>query len=72
MIERYENQSLEGINNLLVNDKLTFSVLVSILSYPCQKIITDNKYFIICYSCSPFPVWVWTLDHTPNEVCECI
>lgn len=70
MIEKYENQSLEEIKNLLVNDKLTFSVLVSILSYPCQKIITDKKHFIICYSCNPFPVWIWTLDNTPNEVCE--
>lgn len=70
MIEKYENQSLDEIASLLLNDKLTFSVLVSILSYPCQKIITDKKHFIICYSCSPFPVWVWTLDNTPNEVYE--
>jgi hypothetical protein len=68
MIEKYENQPLKQAASLLVEDQITFSVLVSVLTYPCQRIITDNKDFIICYTNSPYPVWVWTKTGSPKEV----
>lgn len=72
MVEVYEKQSLDEISNLLIEDKLTFYVLTNILSYQCQKIITDRKDFIICYSCSPHPVWVWTNSKVSDEIYKCI
>ncbi len=72
MIDKYENQTLVEIAKLLKEDKVTFSVLSSILAFPCKLIITDRKYFIICYTCSPYPVWIWTHDDITNEVYESV
>ncbi|MDF2540454.1 MAG: family acetyltransferase [Herbinix sp.] len=72
MIEKYENQSFEELARLLVNDKLTFSVLGSILGNSCKKIITNHKDFILCYSCSPYPVWIWTPDNASSIVYDTI
>lgn len=43
MVEKQEDQSLEEIASLLINDKLTFLILASILSHPCEKILTDRE-----------------------------
>ena len=47
---------------LLEEDKYTFSVLRSILTKKCEFILTDHEQYIICYSGSPYPIWVWTVD----------
>lgn len=45
--------------DLLKDDGITFSVLVSILQGTCAEVYTDHENVIICHSCEPYPVWVW-------------
>ena len=47
---------------LLENDRYTFFVLGRIMGGKCELILTDHEKLIICYSCSPYPVWIWTAD----------
>lgn len=47
---------------LLLDDAVTFSVLISILQNECTDIYTNHESLIICHSLSPFPVWVWCKD----------
>lgn len=49
--------------NLLQNDKYTFFVLARILHGNCNFVLSNHKSFIICHSCSPFPLWIWTSDN---------
>ncbi len=52
---------------LLENDKYTFSVLRRIMDQPCELLFTDHEKLILCYSESPYPVWIWTPDHASAE-----
>jgi RimJ/RimL family protein N-acetyltransferase len=52
---------------LLEQDKYTFFVLKRILGGDCQLILSDHSRLIICFSCSPFPVWIWTADDVNED-----
>ena len=52
---------------LLENDKYTFSVLGSKMGGECNLLLTDHEKLIICFSCRPYPVWIWTPDGAPEE-----
>ena len=53
---------------LLEKEKSTFFVLARILGGECKLLLTDHKRLIICFSCSPYPVWIWMPDDvTPEE-----
>lgn len=65
--EKYENADCASVVPLLISDNLTFSMLASILQYPCKKIITDHERVILCYSAPPFPVWLWAKENITQE-----
>ncbi len=48
--------------SLLHEDRFTFSVLRRIIEGRCSLLLTDHEKLIICFTCDPFPVWVWTRD----------
>ena len=52
---------------LLENDKYTFSVLRSIIDGECELLLTDHERLIVCFSCAPYPVWIWTPDGAAEE-----
>lgn len=58
-METYTHASLPQAAALLEKDEYTFSVLSRILQGTCERIITDHERLVICYSQSPFPVWIW-------------
>ena len=47
---------------LLESDKYTFYILDSIMGGKCELLLTDHEKLIICFSCRPYPVWIWTPD----------
>lgn len=47
---------------LLKNDVYTFFVLSRIIGGKCELLLTDHERLIICFTCSPYPVWIWTAD----------
>lgn len=47
---------------ILEKDSCTFFVLGRILGFKCDRIITDHEKLLICHSCQPYPVWIWTAD----------
>lgn len=51
---------------LLENDKYTFFVLRRVIGGKCELLLTDHERLIICFTCNPFPVWIWT----PDDVSE--
>ena len=54
---------------ILEADKYTFFVLTRIMKRKCELLLSDHSRIIICYSQSPFPVWIWTIDDaTPQEM----
>lgn len=55
---------------LLENDRYTFFVLSRIMGGKCDLLLTDHERLIICYSCSPYPVWIWTEDNATEEDIE--
>lgn len=55
---------------ILEADKYTFFVLTRIMSRNCELLLSDHKRLIICYSQSPFPVWIWTADDATSEEME--
>lgn len=55
---------------LLENDEYTFFVLSRIMGGKCELLLTDHERLIICFSCSPFPVWIWTADGAPEADLE--
>lgn len=55
---------------LLERDKCTFFVLQRILGGACKLILTDHERTIICFSCDPYPVWIWTADDASEEEME--
>ncbi len=55
---------------LLEGDRYTFFVLRRILGGGCTLLLTDHERLIICFSVSPYPVWIWTPDGAPEEEFE--
>ena len=55
---------------LLDGDRFTFFVLRRIVGGGCRLLLSDHKDLILCYSCPPFPVWLWTPDEAPDGVYE--
>ena len=47
---------------LLRGDRVSFSVLDSILRGPCAILRSDHRRLILCHSTPPYPVWIWTAD----------
>ena len=47
---------------LLRGDRVSFSVLDSILRGPCAILWSDHRRLILCHSTQPYPVWIWTAD----------
>ena len=50
----------------LIEGDITFSVLYRILKGDCTDIFHNNESVIVCYSNSPYPIWVWCKD-TSNK-----
>ena len=55
---------------LLEKDKYTFFVLRRIMGGGCELLLTDHETLIVCFSCAPFPVWIWTADGAPQAEME--
>lgn len=66
-VKRYQNELCSFNAELLKRDEYTFSVLSRILKERCTLILTDHNRIMICYSATPFPVWVWLPDDTTEE-----
>lgn len=62
MLQHYHDQSCPCVPECIYQDAITFSVLIQIMQNPCTDIYTDHKNMVICYSCPPYPVWVWCAD----------
>lgn len=71
-IIKYENAQNIIDTALWIEDEATFSVLTGIVNYGCKCVITDHRDFVICYSCSPYPVWVWVRDGVGEEILETV
>lgn len=65
-----DNFADERDYKLLENDKYTFSVLRRIIEKKCELLLTDHKSLIICFSCNPFPIWIWTPDNASETEME--
>jgi hypothetical protein len=70
LIQKYKNQICPVDTSFLKVDEFTFSVLIRILKGVCSLTITDGARIVICYSTSPFPVWIWTPDDASEEEME--
>lgn len=57
---------------LLEEDKYTFFVLKRIMDGKCNLLLSNHKDIIICFTESPYPVWIWTKDNISNEKMEYI
>ncbi len=57
----------ERDHKLLEKDKYTFSMLGRIMDGDCKLLLTDHERLIICFSCDPYPVWIWTPDGAAEE-----
>ena len=74
MLSKTINQCEEGMDPftderddlLLEKDRITFSVLKQIMKN-CQYVSSNHEKLIICFSCLPFPVWIWTADDATEE-----
>ena len=55
---------------LLESDKYTFFVLSRIMGGKCDLLLTDHERLIVCFSCKPYPVWIWTADGATEDVME--
>ncbi len=49
-------------DRLLEGDRYTFFVLRRILGGDCRLVLSDHERLILCYSCPPYPVWIWTAN----------
>ena len=52
---------------ILEADKYTFFILARILKRDCELLLTDHSRMIICYSQSPFPVWICATPGTEGS-----
>lgn len=55
---------------LLEQDKYTFSVLRRIMGGQCELLLTDHERLILCFTCRPYPVWIWAPDNASDEEME--
>ena len=55
---------------VLQSDKYTFFVLGRLLKGNNTLLLTDHERLIICFSCDPFPVWIWNADDATEEELE--
>jgi len=55
---------------LLAQDPYTFSVMKRILRADCTLKLSDHEKMVFCYTCAPYPVWVWTPDDLSDEEME--
>ena len=55
---------------LLEKDRYTFFVLGRIMGGSCTLLLSDHEKLIVCFSCSPYPVWIWTSDGAGEEDME--
>ena len=55
---------------LLGGDKYTFSVLSRIIGGECSLLLSDHRRLIVCFTCQPFPVWIWTADGATESELE--
>ena len=55
---------------LLSGDKYTFSVLSRIIGGENELLLSDHENVIICFTCQPFPVLIWTPDDASAEVMD--
>lgn len=76
MTLRHFHMQANTVNtDILKDDAITFSVLISILQGMCNDVYTDGENIVICYSNPPYPVWVWCRDIEEGhirEICECL
>ena len=69
-LTRYENTFVPALAVLLEEDRYGFAVLGNILRGvfgPVSKIVTDHARLILCYTCPPFPGWVWLPEDASGE-----
>ena len=62
-----DNHVSERDIELLESDKYTFFVLGRVMTGECGFLRTDHKSVIICYTCQPFPLWIWTADGIADD-----
>ena len=55
---------------LLEGDPYTFFVLRRIMGGECRLLLTDHAHLILCLTCPPFPVWIWTSDDAGDDALE--
>ena len=55
---------------LLEKDKYTFFVLGRVMGGQCELLLTDHEKLIICFTCAPYPVWIWTPDEASDADME--
>ena len=55
---------------LLEKDKYTFFILSLVMGGQCEKLLTDHERLIVCYTCKPYPVWIWTPDDASQDELE--
>ena len=60
----------ERDQKLLSGDKYTLSVLSRIVCGDKELLLSDHGNIIICFTCQPFPVWIWTPDDASEEELE--
>ena len=71
-VKKYEREEQVVDTALFAQDWLPFSVLTRIVNQRAQFVITDQNRFVICYSSSPHPVWIWTPDDSTEEEKEAL
>ena len=73
MLQHYQNLAMPELASLIKEEAITYSVLMKILRDECTDIFTDRKSAVVCYSCQPWPVWVWCKDLSmAGEIGECL
>lgn len=76
MLKHYQNQACPEAAELMREEAITYSVLINILQGECTDIFTDSENMVVCYSASPWPVWVWCRDvedaSVVGEIARCI
>lgn len=68
MLKHYQNQACPELSERIQAEPITYSVLIKILQAPCTDIFTDEENLVICYSCAPWPVWVWCRDVSDDKM----
>lgn len=56
--------------SLLDRDKYTFFVMRQVMGGECKLLLSDHEKLVLCYTCTPYPVWIWTPDDSSAEDLE--